>query len=109
MHTAMWKSYTYSHKRCQYLIKGCATCSAYLTVAGPVDTDAVARAVVRAGRDGRHHVPLAPEVQRRQPPVDLGAVEAAAAEVAHVVLHVEVTPASPVVEDTERDFWEGHF
>ena len=104
MHTAMWKSYTYSHKRCQYLIKGCATCSAYLTVAGPVDADAVARAVVRAGGS---HVSLAPQVQR-QPPVDLR-TEAAAAEVTHIVLHVEVTPASPVVEDTERDFWEGHF
>ena len=72
-------------------------------MAGPVDTDAVARAVVRAGGS---HVSLAPEVQRRQPPVDLGAAEA---EVAHIVLHLEVTPASPVVEDTERDFWEGHF
>ena len=75
--------------------------SAYLTVAGPVDADAVARAVVRAeGRRRRHHVPLAPQVQR-QTPVELGA-EAAAAEVAHVVLHVEVMPASPVVEDTEK-------
>ena len=73
-------------------------------MAGPVDADAVARAVVRAGGS---HVSLAPEVQR-QPPVDLGA-EAAAAEVAHIVLHLEVTPASPLVEDTERDFWEGHF
>ena len=30
-------------------------------MAGPVDADAVARAVVRAGRGGRHHVPLAPQ------------------------------------------------
>ena len=105
MHTAMWKSYTYSHKRCPYLIKGCATCSAYLTVARPVDADAVPRAVVRAGGS---HVSLAPLQVQRQPPVDLR-TEAAAAEVAHIVLHLEVMPASPVVEDTERDFWEGHF
>ena len=77
------------------------SCSAYLTVAGPVDADAVPRAVVRAGGS---HVSLAPQVQR-QPPVDLRTE----AEVAHIVLHVEVMPASPVVEDTERDFWEGHF
>ena len=75
-------------------------------MAGPVDADAVPRAVVRAGGS---HVPLAPLQVQRQPPVDLGAAEAAAAEVTHIVLHVEVTPASPVVEDIERDFWEGHF
>ena len=74
-------------------------------MAGPVDADAVPRAVVRAGRDGRHHVPLAPEVQRRQPPVDLGAAEA---EVAHIVLHLEVMPASPALEDTENQL-DRHF
>ena len=105
MHTAMWKSNKYSHKRCQYLLERLCElqCSAYLTVARPVDADAVPRAVVCAGGS---HVPLAPLQVQRQPPVDLGAAEAAAeAEVTHIVLHVEVTPASPVVEDTERDFW----
>ena len=81
--------------------------AAYLTMAWPVDADAVARAVVRAGRRRGHHVPLAPQEHQL---IDLA--PEAAAEATHIVLHTlaagDVILGSPHEEDTESPL-EIHF
>ena len=71
-------------------------------MARPVDADAVARAVVRAGRRRRcHHVLLAPQEHQL---IDLA--PEAAAEATHIVLHTlaagDVILGSPLEEDTGK-------
>ena len=75
-------------------------------MAGAVDADAVARAVVRA----RHHVPLQPQQHRVVDHVEAADAATEAAAAPHTTLHVTSDDILTSLSDTEtRVFVDRHY